>query len=230
MIELREVSRHFRLGKERVEALHRVSIRIAPGEFVLIKGPSGSGKTTLLNLISGLDRPSEGALLIGGIDLAGLGDVEISNIRNQKIGYVFQSFYLEGNQSAIDNVALPLVFGGVPLAERRTRGRAMLERVGLGHKAHERAANLSAGQKQRVALARAIVNRPGVILADEPTANLDYRTGDEILELLRRVNAEDRTTVLLVSHQRDLQIAGARNFWIEDGRLVEGTPTPVTRP
>lgn len=230
MIELQKVSRHFHRGENLVRALDGVDLTVAAGDLVLIKGPSGSGKTTLLNLIAGLDCPTEGTLSVGGTDLTRLTDKGMSAFRNQQVGYVFQSFYLEGNQTALANVTLPLIFSGVARGERRDRARQMLERVGLADKIDERSANLSAGQKQRVALARAIVNRPSLILADEPTANLDYRTGDEIIALLGRINAEDGVTVLLVSHQRDLVLEGARNLWIEDGVVSERDPTPASSP
>jgi putative ABC transport system ATP-binding protein len=223
VIELENVSHTYRRGENEVRALAGVSLRVEQGEFLLIKGPSGSGKTTLLNLIAGLDRPSSGRVLFEGDDLTGLSDAAMSRMRNRRVGYVFQAFYLEGAQTAAANVKLPLIFGGVPRRERRERAIEMLGRVGLAEKANERAGNLSAGQKQRVALARAIVNRPHVILADEPTANLDPRTGREILALLERIHREDRTTVLLVSHEKDLDIPYARHLWIEDGNLREDT-------
>lgn len=221
MIRIENVSRSFHRGPNLVQALRDVNLAVSPGEFLLIKGPSGSGKTTLLNLLAGLDRPTGGAVRFEGTDLTKLGDVEMSRFRNRKVGYVFQSFYLESAQTTLANVTLPLIFSGVPRRERAERAREMLARVGLPEKVRERAGNLSAGQKQRVALARAIVNRPSVILADEPTANLDYRTGGEILDLLVSINREDGTTVLLVSHEKDLAIQGARHFWLEAGELQE---------
>ncbi len=219
-IELDKVSRTFGKGPLAVEALIEVDLRVEPGTFLLIKGPSGSGKTTLLNLLSGLDRPTEGTIQVAGRTITGLSDRELSRFRNREIGYVFQSFYLEPTKSALENVVLPLVFAGCSRTERFDRGSSMLERVGLGHKVSTPAANLSAGQKQRVALARALVNEPSLILADEPTANLDSRTSREILDLLEGIHAgDDQTSIFLVTHEKDLRIEGSTKVWIEDGRL-----------
>ncbi len=217
-VELRAVERVYGRGEAAVRALRGVDLEVAPGELVVVKGPSGSGKTTLLNLLGGLDRPSGGRVRVAGLDLAGMGDAELSRFRNRHVGYVFQAFHLEPEQTAVENVGLPLVFAGVGTAERRHRAAAMLERVGLGHKLQARAAELSAGQKQRVALARALVPEPRLLLADEPTANLDARTGREILALVHEINRRHGTTVVLVSH--DAATEGDRIIWLEDGRVV----------
>ena len=219
-IELENVSRTYGKGPSAVTALVGVELQVALGTFLLIKGPSGSGKTTFLNLLSGLDRPTTGTIRVAGQTITGLSDRDLSRFRNQEIGYVFQSFYLEPAKTALENVVLPLVFAGCPRHERLDRGRTFLERVGLAHKASTPSANLSAGQKQRVALARALVNEPSLILADEPTANLDSRTSREILDLIGEIYSGDGTTsIFLVTHEKDLQYEGAMELWIEDGRL-----------
>ena len=220
-IELDGVGRLFGRGEASVWALRDVHLTAVRGDFLLVKGPSGAGKTTLLNLLSGLDAPTHGTIEVEGRDLTRLNDKELSRFRNAHIGYVFQAFYLETNRSARENVAVPLVFAGVSAAERAERATRMLERVGLADKVSVPASNLSAGQRQRVALARALVNEPELLLADEPTANLDTKTGREILELIRELHERHDVTVVLVSHERDVRFEGAREVWIEDGRLTE---------
>jgi putative ABC transport system ATP-binding protein len=226
-IELRGVTRTYGRGEAAVPALRGVDLAVERGDLVVVKGPSGSGKTTLLNLLGGLDRASEGQVVVAGRDLGRMGDGELSRFRNRHVGYVFQAFHLEGEQTAVENVALPLVFAGIAGAERRRRAVALLERVGLAEKTDVRAANLSAGQKQRVALARALVTEPSLLLADEPTANLDTRTGREILDLLASTSRERGTTVVLVSHDVKAGAFGERLLWIEDGRLRDGPPPAV---
>ena len=223
-IELDGVGRLFGRGDAAVWALRDVDLTAQRGEFLLVKGPSGAGKTTLLNLLSGLDAPTHGTIEVEGRDITRLNDRELSRFRNRHIGYVFQAFYLETKRSARENVAVPLVFAGVSAAERGERATHMLERVGLSDKARVPASNLSAGQRQRVALARALVNEPALLLADEPTANLDSKTGREILALIRDLHERHEVTVVLVSHESGLTFEGARELQVEDGRISERVP------
>ena len=220
-IELSGVGRVFGRGETAVWALRDVDLTAQQGEFLLVKGASGAGKTTLLNLLSGLDAPTHGTVKVAGRDITQLNDKDLSRFRNKHIGYVFQAFYLETNRSARENVSVPLVFAGVSAAERAERATRLLERVGLSDKVVVPASNLTAGQRQRVALARALVNGPELLLADEPTANLDSKTGREILALLREVHERERVTTVLVSHEKDLHFEGARQIWVEDGRVTE---------
>ncbi|MFC1706206.1 ABC transporter ATP-binding protein [Planctomycetota bacterium] len=219
-IELCSVGKVYGRGDAAVTALAGVDLRVERGEFVVTQGPSGSGKTTLLNLLAGLDRATAGTVRVAELDLGDMGDRALSRFRNRHVGYVFQAFYLEPRHTAVDNVALPLVFAGVRRHERRRRATMLLERVGLNQKLLSRADTLSAGQKQRVALARALVAEPSVLLADEPTANLDRRTGQEILDLLAEVNSNMGTTVVLVSHDDQTSVGSPRQLWVEDGRLT----------
>ena len=223
-IGLDGVGRLFGRGEAAVWALRDVDLTAERGEFLLVKGASGAGKTTLLNLLSGLDAPTHGTIEVEGRDITRLNDKELSRFRNKHIGYVFQAFYLETNRSARENVAVPLVFAGVSAAERAERATRMLERVGLSDKVGVPASNLSAGQRQRVALARALVNEPELLLADEPTANLDSKTGREILALIRELHERHQVTVVLVSHERGVTFEGARELWVEDGRVTEHEP------
>jgi putative ABC transport system ATP-binding protein len=220
-IELRGIGRLFGRGETAVWALRDVDLTAERGEFILVKGASGAGKTTLLNLLSGLDAPTHGTIEVAGRDITRLNDRDLSRFRNKQIGYVFQAFYLETNRSARENVSVPLVFGGVPTARRAERATHMLERVGLADKVGVPASNLSAGQRQRVALARALVNEPELLLADEPTANLDSKTGREILALIRELHEREQVTVVLVTHEKDVTFEGARELWVEDGRVTE---------
>ncbi len=225
-IQLSAVGRVFGRGPTAVHALREVDLQVEQGEFVVVRGPSGSGKTTLLNLLAGLDHPSSGRVEVGGSDLTELGDGALSRFRNRHIGYVFQAFYLEPDRTAVENVELPLVFASVPARVRKTRAQQILEQVGLQDKLQVRARNLSAGQKQRVALARALVNKPELLLADEPTANLDSKTGDEILTLIYELHKQDKVTVMLVSHERELNLPPLRALWVQDGRITEAQLAP----
>ena len=220
-IELDGVGRLFGRGETEVWALRDVDLRAERGEFVLVKGASGAGKTTLLNLLSGLDAPTHGTIQVAHKDITRLSDKELSRFRNKHIGYVFQAFYLETNRSARENVSVPLVFAGVSATERAERATRMLERVGLADKVEVPASNLSAGQRQRVALARALVNEPELLLADEPTANLDSKTSREILALIGELHERQQVTVVLVTHEKDLTFEGARELWVDDGRVTE---------
>ncbi len=210
----------YRLKAERVQALRDVSLEIAEGSFDAIMGASGSGKTTLIQLIAGLLTPTAGDVVVGGQNLRQLDDRAISRFRNRTIGFVFQSFNLPSYYTALDNVALPLVFAGVPERERRLRARALLAEFGLEDRLAHKPDQLSGGEAQRVAIARALVNNPKIILADEPTGNLDRETGGHVLELLRRVNRERGVTVLLVTHDEKAAAFADRVIRIEKGQLA----------
>ena len=208
-------------GPPVVVALAGVTFCVEPGEFVSIVGPSGSGKSTLLHLLGALDRPTTGALRFFGRDVAELTDGELAQLRNEEIGFVFQQFQLLARTSAAANVALPLLYRGVSRAERRDRSVAALEAVGLGHRLDHRPNQLSGGEQQRVAVARALVAEPKLLLADEPTGNLDTRTGAEIMRLLRQVNAEQGCALVVITHDAEIAQQAPRQIRIRDG-LIEG--------
>jgi putative ABC transport system ATP-binding protein len=222
-VEAVDVRRSYQLDGVSVEALRGVSLRIDPGEYVAVVGPSGSGKSTLMHLLGCLDRPTSGVLRVGDRDVATLGDGELAGLRNRTIGFVFQSFQLLGRTTALDNVALPLVYRGVRRAERRERAEAALTAVGLAHRLGHRPGQLSGGEQQRVAIARALVNDPFVLLADEPTGNLDSTTGQSVLTLLESLNA-DGVAVVLVTHDRDVAARARRQIVMRDGLIVGPAP------
>jgi putative ABC transport system ATP-binding protein len=219
-----DVARTYELDGVSVPALRGVSLTVEPDDYVAIVGTSGSGKSTLMHLLGALDRPTGGRLLIGGRDVATLNPAEMARLRNETIGFVFQSFHLLARTTARDNVALPLVYRGVGRRERRERAAAMLERVGLGHRLDHRPNQLSGGEQQRVAIARALVTAPSVLLADEPTGNLDSTTGESVLELLESLNA-DGVAVVLVTHDRDVAARAHRQIVMKDGLIVSGSPS-----
>jgi putative ABC transport system ATP-binding protein len=216
LIELRNVSRLYQRGADEVHALEHVSLEIPAGRFVALMGPSGSGKSTLLNIVGCLDRPTSGSYLLGGIDVGGQTDDALADIRNRLIGFVFQSFNLLPRFPAWKNVELPLVYGNTPARERKERALAMLEKVGLAGRAGHNPNELSGGEQQRVAIARALVTGPRIILADEPTGNLDSRSGEEIIRLMERLNAEG-TTVVMVTHERPVAERAKRIVQLFDG-------------
>jgi ABC-type antimicrobial peptide transport system, ATPase component len=222
-VEARDVARSYHLDGVSVEALRGVTLLIEQGDYVAIVGPSGSGKSTLMHLLGCLDRPTSGSLLLDGRDVARLSDAELADLRNHTIGFVFQSFQLLGRTSALDNVALPLVYRGVRRAERRVRAAAALDSVGLGHRLGHRPGQLSGGEQQRVAIARALVGEPTVLLADEPTGNLDTRSGADVMALLSRLNSEHGVAVVVVTH--DLAVAGHahRRVHLRDGLVEQDT-------
>lgn len=207
------------MGDTVVNALAGVTLDIAAGEFTAIMGPSGSGKSTMMNILGCLDRPTAGSYMLDGQEVATLGDDELAITRNKKIGFVFQSFNLLPRMEALQNVALPLVYAGVGKEERTERAVKALEMVGLGTRMHHLPNELSGGQRQRVAIARALVNDPTIIMADEPTGNLDTRSGDEVMEIFRRLNGLGRT-VILVTHEPDIAEHARRVVHVRDGLIV----------
>ena len=220
MISLRGISKHYQMGEEVVQALDGVDLDIGRNEYVALVGASGSGKSTLMNLIGCLDTPSSGQYLLNGRDTSTLSDVELAQVRNREIGFVFQSFHLLPRMTVLDNVAQPLVYRGIPRAERRRRASEALERVGLGNRLGHRPNQLSGGQRQRVAVARALVGEPSLLLADEPTGNLDSRTSAEIMGLFDQLHRQGQT-VLLVTHEPDIAAHCERIVRVSDGRIVE---------
>jgi putative ABC transport system ATP-binding protein len=215
-----DVTRTYELDGVSVPALRGVTIEVAQGDYVSIVGRSGSGKSTLMHLLGGLDRPTSGRLLIGGQDVAALSAPQMARLRNTTIGFVFQSFHLLARTSALDNVALPLTYRGMRAGERRRRAAAMLDRVGLTHRVGHRPSQLSGGEQQRVAIARALVTDPEVLLADEPTGNLDTGSGQAVLELLEELNAERGVALVVVTHDREVAGRAGRAITMSDGLIV----------
>ncbi|MGE4297085.1 MAG: ABC transporter ATP-binding protein [Desulfovibrionaceae bacterium] len=217
LIRLAGVSRVYDQAGQRVAALDNVSLDIAHGEFVAVQGPSGSGKSTLLHVLGLLDRPSQGRYLLAGEDVSGMDDDQLSGLRNRRIGFVFQSFYLIPYASALDNVLLPGLYSAAPAGPLRDRARELLDLVGLSDRLHFMPSQLSGGQQQRVALARALVNAPDLVLADEPTGQLDTVTGGEIMDLIARINAAG-TTIIVVTHDAATAAHARRTILMRDGR------------
>ena len=214
-----DLTRRFEMGDAHVDALRGVDLSIARGEFVALVGPSGSGKSTVLNLIGGLDRPTGGQVWINGTELSSSDERTLTRHRRQHVGFVFQSFNLLPRLTAEENVALPLMFGDVPERERQARARALLERVSLGQRLRHRPTELSGGEQQRVAIARALVGRPALLLADEPTGNLDTTTGAEIMALLKKLNQEEGLTLVVVTHDPEVATFADRVVTLRDGRV-----------
>ena len=225
VVEARDVTKEYRLAGDRrtegalVHALRGVSFAVGPGEFVSIVGPSGSGKSTLLHLLGALDRPTSGSLRFSGRAVDELDDTELARLRNTEIGFVFQQFQLLSRTSALANVMLPLVYRGVAKAERRERAAQALESVGLAHRLTHRPAQLSGGEQQRVAVARALVTEPRLLLADEPTGNLDTATGEQIMALLRDLNAQRGVALVVITHDPEVAETAPRQIRIRDGLL-----------
>lgn len=220
MLEVRNLVKKYVTGGVELYALNNVSLSVAAGEFVAIMGPSGSGKSTFMNMLGCLDRPDSGIYILDGIEVTSLDEKEVANVRNQKIGFVFQSFNLLPRISALRNVELPMQYAGIGRKERAARAREALERVGLLGRMHHNPNELSGGQKQRVAIARAIVNRPSIILADEPTGNLDTRTSIEIMALFQELHARG-VTIILVTHENDIARHTERIVHFKDGQIVK---------
>ena len=220
MIDLKDVSKFYIVGDEKVKALDHATMHIYPHEFVSIIGPSGSGKSTLMNIVGCLDIADGGVYRLDGIPIEDYTENQLAKVRNNKIGFVFQSFNLIAKMSAEENVELPLIYQGVKRAERQRRVREALDRVGLTKRAKHMPTELSGGQQQRVAIARALVTRPSLILADEPTGNLDSKTSDEIMEMFRELHAAGNT-IVLITHDNDVAAQAERSIRIRDGRLTE---------
>ncbi len=219
LIQLRDLTKIYRSGDGEFAALHDVNLDIERGDFVAISGSSGSGKSTLMNLLGCLDSPSRGSYLLGEKDVAKLTRIELAQVRNEFIGFVFQSFNLLARTSALENVELPLIYAKVPAAERHKRARESLERVGLAHRAGHHPSQLSGGQQQRVAIARALVTRPPLILADEPTGNLDSATSVEIMKLLTELQ-KSGMTIVFVTHEPDIAAYAERKLLLKDGAVI----------
>ena len=219
LIEMRDLTRKYQLGPQEIYALRGVDLNIEHGEYVAIMGPSGSGKSTLMNVIGCLDTPSSGAYILDGVPVETMNDDELAAIRNHKIGFVFQTFNLLARNTALQNVELPLVYARIPRAERRTMAEEALAAVGLKDRMKHQPNELSGGQRQRVAIARALVNKPSLLLADEPTGNLDSQTGREILDLFRDLHARGNS-IIMVTHEDDVAQEAKRVIHIRDGRIA----------
>ncbi|WP_423189963.1 ABC transporter ATP-binding protein [Alkalibacterium sp. f15] len=220
MIEITDIDKIYRLGGETIRALDKVTLSIQKGEFTSIMGPSGSGKSTLMNIIGLLDRFDSGRYLLNGTDVTGLSDSQLAGIRNKEIGFVFQSFNLMARMNVLENVMLPLVYAKVPTKERIERATEALEKVGLGDRLYHLTNEISGGQKQRVAIARAMVNKPSVLLADEPTGNLDSKTTQDIMHVFQDLNKEG-TTIVMVTHEPEMAQYSKRIIHFRDGAIIE---------
>jgi len=223
LIDIRDITKVYQMGDQQVHALSGVTVGVDRGEYVAIMGPSGSGKSTLMNLIGCLDTPSDGSYVLNGREVAKMTDDELAAIHNQEIGFVFQTFNLLPRTSALQQVELPLVYSGVPRKERRERAKAALDSVGLTERMHHHPSELSGGQRQRVAVARALVNDPSILLADEPTGNLDSQTGAEIMALFDELNSRGNT-IVLVTHEEDIAAHARRIVRLLDGKVRDDRP------
>lgn len=225
VIALQNIAKTYMNGKLQVPVLHDINLEIYEGEFTSIMGPSGSGKSTLMNILGCLDRPTKGSYILDGTEVAHLKDDELAFIRNKRIGFVFQSFNLLPKLSALDNVALPMIYGGTPKAERVARATNLLQDLGLGERLHHMPAELSGGQRQRVAIARALANDPAIIMADEPTGNLDSKSSLDVMEIFTNLYQEGRT-IILVTHENNIAAYASRNVVLKDGYVVEDRQNP----
>ncbi len=219
MIELKNVSKTYELGDEKIIALDQVNLKIDKGDFIAIMGPSGSGKSTLADIIGGLDVPDEGEVLVDGQSLAKVSDTDLSNYRNKRVGFIFQTFNLQPVYTAIENVQIPLIFAKIAPSERKKRAIECLKLVGLEDRMKHRPSQLSGGQRQRVCIARALANNPEVIIADEPTGNLDSKKGQEIVQILKELNQKMGVTIIVITHDPDVARAAKKVIQIHDGRI-----------
>ena len=226
MIQVQNLSKTYRFGEVEVQALRGVSLSIRRGEFVAIMGPSGSGKSTFMNILGFLDQPSHGTYLLEGVHGENLSRDELAEIRNRKIGFVFQGFNLLARTSALENVELPMIYGRVSTHKRKEIARKALSEVGLGGREHHHPSQLSGGEQQRVAIARALVNQPSIILADEPTGNLDSKTSIEIMAIFQRLNRDPGITIIMITHEADVASYAKRNIHFKDGRVVDDCENP----
>ncbi len=221
VIKVENISKVYDMGKVQVKALDGVSLSVKKGQFLSIMGPSGSGKTTLLDVLSALLRPSSGEVYIRGKPISKMDDNQLASIRGKTIGFIFQTFNLIPRMTALENVMLPLWFASVPVEERKTRAEKILEEVGLGKRTEHKPNELSGGQRQRVAIARALAVNPDIIVADEPTGNLDTASGDQILEIIRKLNQKKGKTVLMVSHEEEVASLAQETVYLRDGKIVK---------
>ena len=229
LVELKDIRKSFSMGKEEVEILHGINLSVDKGEFVAMMGPSGSGKSTTMNILGCLDKPTEGTYILNGENINELDSDELAVIRNSTIGFVFQGFNLLQKTSALENVELPLLYAGVPRKERRQRAEEALIQMGLGDKLYHEPTQLSGGQQQRVAIARGIVNKAPILMADEPTGNLDSKTSAEIMELFKKINEEEGTTILLVTHEPDVAAYAKRAVHFKDGMITSDEPNRMVK-
>ena len=223
IIHLETITKIYQVGDEKVHALDGVSIQIQKNEYVAIMGPSGSGKSTMMNIIGCLDTPTSGLYELNGINVSDMNDNQLAKIRNKEIGFVFQTFNLLARSDVLHNVELPLIYGGIGSMERKKLARAAIERVGLTDRIHHKPNELSGGQRQRVSIARALVTQPSILLADEPTGNLDTKTGDEIMFLIDRLHQEGNT-IILVTHEEDIALHAHRRIRLRDGKIEADDP------
>jgi putative ABC transport system ATP-binding protein len=228
LITIKDIGRKYVIGTEIIHALKSVSLTINKGEFVALMGPSGSGKSTLMNILGCLDTPSKGEYILNGINVSQMTENELAEVRNSEIGFVFQTFNLLPRNTALDNVALPLVYAGISKEQRQERARQTLENVGLGHRVHHKPNELSGGQRQRVAVARALINDPSIILADEPTGNLDTKTSIEIMGLIEDIH-DKGNTIILVTHEEDIAQHAHRIVRMRDGLIENDYTNPDIR-
>ncbi len=220
IVRLEGVTKVYRMGKVEVQALRGVNLSVKRGEFIAILGPSGSGKSTLLNMMGCLDKPTSGKVFIEGTDTSRLNDNELAALRREKIGFVFQQFNLIHTLNALENVALPMLFAGIRRTERMKRASELLQKVGLSHRVYHKPMELSGGEQQRVAIARALANNPEIIVADEPTGNVDTDAGNVIMGIFERLNSEERRTIILVTHDFDIAARAHRKLRMTDGALL----------
>ena len=225
LITIKDLGRKYVIGAETIHALKSVTLNINKGEFVALMGPSGSGKSTLMNLLGCLDTPTKGEYVLNGINVSEMSESELATVRNKEIGFVFQTFNLLPRSTAQDNVALPLIYAGVKKKDRDTRSIKALENVGLGNRVHHKPNELSGGQRQRVAVARALINNPSIILADEPTGNLDSKTSTEIMGLIEEIHRKGNT-IIIVTHEEDIAQHAHRIVRMRDGLIEEDFPNP----